>query len=817
MRNRIFLLLGIWVGVFAVGYFSVKESARVIDGKQEEKISVAMESLAATTKAAIDTEIILLGNRLADLVGIEAGLRQTTEQMGQFSPLSKAFDNSDFIGAFVLSKKGTGRGDLLWSAVPENSQSRVTQTLIENWNNQIPFSSIKNTRTYFNRVLDQSNRPLFTVTLELKLQRVNVQQNQESSEQVYAVGIISPQFFERLAASVKLSGDEFILVDQNGYALTFTETQYVGAKLDKHPIVNEVLKSRDASGSGKFLNLYGEEVVGAYTRFSESNIYLAVATKTSLFKTQLFPAFVSTLLYVIVVGLFLSALTFAFKSQGLGMNASDFKDSLTKLASGKTLDFPNGEKVEFAEHAHFFSPHVDADEKIIPNVEPAKLSEVDKQKVIDKMGVGLSDALSGPMSAILGHSQLARSKSLTEDVKEHFVIIERESRKAKELLDNLVRSAGGSELPKKRVEIQETLLACLAGYRSDISSKGIQLRKDLATTGTVLAQSSLLQAAFNEIIKNSIESMEATSEKDLSISSEISDKVIEVKVKDTGVGISPDKLGKVFDPFYSEKDNEKNLGMGLNTAMGIFKSFDGEIHIESKVGQGTEVTVSLPLQASSRMERVSHEELGEKTDVAIPAESFSEETKKVDLNNLEEEMTNPKINHTVSSELTNPSVSAKLMTELTDPKISESISAEITSPTIESALDPVPMGEEKDNTFEVMAISENTQPVADNPSLSESTEERLAGKAPISGSKAAELPTAPSIDEITFTGVLPEVEALTTEQTQIPTESAAVSEVNEEEKKSSAESLASEMMSELSEEEDEEKKDVPVRSPKVRY
>ena len=75
-----------------------------------------------------------------------------------------------------------------------------------------------------------------------------------------------------------------------------------------------------------------------------------------------------------------------------------------------------------------------------------------------------------------------------------------------------------------------------------------------------------------------------------------------IKVADTGIGIAPEALGKVFDRFYREDMSRGEIpgtGLGLPIAKGIAESHGGKIEVESEAGKGSTFTVFLPLAASS--------------------------------------------------------------------------------------------------------------------------------------------------------------------------------------------------------------------------
>jgi two-component system NtrC family sensor kinase len=70
---------------------------------------------------------------------------------------------------------------------------------------------------------------------------------------------------------------------------------------------------------------------------------------------------------------------------------------------------------------------------------------------------------------------------------------------------------------------------------------------------------------------------------------------VEVHIIDTGRGIPEQNLSKIFDPFFTTRAVGKGIGLGLSLAYGIIKKHDGEIMVESKVGQGTRFILRLPI------------------------------------------------------------------------------------------------------------------------------------------------------------------------------------------------------------------------------
>ncbi len=71
--------------------------------------------------------------------------------------------------------------------------------------------------------------------------------------------------------------------------------------------------------------------------------------------------------------------------------------------------------------------------------------------------------------------------------------------------------------------------------------------------------------------------------------------VVQVEVEDTGPGIPPEALSKIFDPFYSTKPPGEGTGLGLAICLRILESYGGRIFTESEKGKGTRFTILLPI------------------------------------------------------------------------------------------------------------------------------------------------------------------------------------------------------------------------------
>ena len=81
---------------------------------------------------------------------------------------------------------------------------------------------------------------------------------------------------------------------------------------------------------------------------------------------------------------------------------------------------------------------------------------------------------------------------------------------------------------------------------------------------------------------------------EITISTDYQNKEFKIVIEDNGKGIPPDKLARIFEPFYTTKSAGKGTGLGLSVCNRIIKKHSGEISAESVLGQGSKFVVTLP-------------------------------------------------------------------------------------------------------------------------------------------------------------------------------------------------------------------------------
>lgn len=112
---------------------------------------------------------------------------------------------------------------------------------------------------------------------------------------------------------------------------------------------------------------------------------------------------------------------------------------------------------------------------------------------------------------------------------------------------------------------------------------------------------SQMQQVILNLVLNAAEAMQGKRGGKLTVRTRLCDhgELVELRVADTGEGIPPENIGKIFDPFFTSKPEGKGVGLGLAVLYGIVRAHDGEVEVESHVNEGTVFTVTLPLTSSA--------------------------------------------------------------------------------------------------------------------------------------------------------------------------------------------------------------------------
>jgi PAS domain S-box-containing protein len=157
--------------------------------------------------------------------------------------------------------------------------------------------------------------------------------------------------------------------------------------------------------------------------------------------------------------------------------------------------------------------------------------------------------------------------------------------------------AKNSSQQMSRLDINDVVKDAVALVRHELDDRDVALRQELtAAPATVIADRTQLQQVLINLIMNSVDAMEGVSgrAREIVVRSNLSegDQII-LQVKDSGCGVDPGQIEKLFQPFFTTKS--KGLGMGLSISRSIIEAHDGSLTMSSDGGTGSTVHIALPL------------------------------------------------------------------------------------------------------------------------------------------------------------------------------------------------------------------------------
>jgi len=219
------------------------------------------------------------------------------------------------------------------------------------------------------------------------------------------------------------------------------------------------------------------------------------------------------------------------------------------------------------------------------------LRRSERLAALGKMAAGVAHELRNPLSSIKGLALVLQSKFSGEnhDRKTAAILVqevERLNRSISELLDY----ARPQSLQKVDVDLQKLLDKGVSLLCIDAEAAGVHMVTDFPEVFPMIqADEDKLNQVFLNLFLNGIQAMESGGT--LTVRTVKTDKSIKVIVSDTGSGIEPDNLGRVFDPYFTTKPEGTGLGMAMSAK--IVEEHGGVITIESEVNKGTSVIVEI--------------------------------------------------------------------------------------------------------------------------------------------------------------------------------------------------------------------------------
>ncbi len=231
-------------------------------------------------------------------------------------------------------------------------------------------------------------------------------------------------------------------------------------------------------------------------------------------------------------------------------------------------------------------------------LEEARLRRAESLASMTTMAASVAHEIKNPLGSISIYLQLmqkslnADSETCRSDLEEYLSVISEEVDRLNSIVVDYLFAVRPMDTHPALMDINTIIQDLITFVQYELQEAGITVeefpQKDLPLLNL---DEKLIKQALLNIIKNALAAMEFGGT--LTLSTYSKDNMVYIRIKDTGTGIPSDVVSKIFEPYFTTKEN--GSGLGLTVVYKVIKEHGGELRVFSKEGEGTTFTILLPI------------------------------------------------------------------------------------------------------------------------------------------------------------------------------------------------------------------------------
>ena len=237
----------------------------------------------------------------------------------------------------------------------------------------------------------------------------------------------------------------------------------------------------------------------------------------------------------------------------------------------------------------FFDPAVEREVR-----REKAVMQTEKQASIDELSSTIAHEIRNPIAAAKSLvQQMGEDPTSVENVAYANVALE-ELDRVERSISHLLKYAKEEDYTFAPVNLAGVVDSALTAMRAKLEAAKVSVVRNYIAGPTVVADGEKLRQVFANVLDNAIDALAGVAEgRRIDLYIENGGRKATVRVRDNGCGIPPDKVERVFNPFFTTK--EKGTGLGMAISKKIVEAHEGTIDVVSQVGRGTDLVVTLPL------------------------------------------------------------------------------------------------------------------------------------------------------------------------------------------------------------------------------
>lgn len=238
----------------------------------------------------------------------------------------------------------------------------------------------------------------------------------------------------------------------------------------------------------------------------------------------------------------------------------------------------------------------------------AQLAQAQKMEALGMLAGGIAHDFNNILTAIIGYAELISLEAIPGSMTERNVReLLKAGHRAKDLVKQILAFSRRSEQERKPIRLDSTIKEALKLLRASLPST-IDIRQEIDQGGLVKADPTQIHQVLMNLCTNASQAMAekggvlSVRWKPVDVSGTMTCRqtdlppgpYMRLSVEDTGHGMSPEVVGRIFDPYFTTKEVGKGTGLGLAVVQGIVKGHGGAVTVISEVGKGSTFEVYLP-------------------------------------------------------------------------------------------------------------------------------------------------------------------------------------------------------------------------------
>ncbi|WP_309067431.1 PAS domain-containing sensor histidine kinase [Microbacterium sp.] len=231
---------------------------------------------------------------------------------------------------------------------------------------------------------------------------------------------------------------------------------------------------------------------------------------------------------------------------------------------------------------------------------------IESERVRQRIAAVVSHELRNPLTAVIGHAELGvEDPGLPDAARRKFDTIRRAGERMERLLDQVLRAPAQptADHEPARAELRSILESSIESFQPAAAARGLRLELDAPERVPLAGDGFRLRQVVDNLISNAIKY--TPREGTVRVSCDIEQEEVAVTVADTGIGIAPEDVGRVFEPYFraqTARESEiQGTGLGMAIAREIVVAHAGSLDLASEPGVGTTVTLRLPLATAGAL------------------------------------------------------------------------------------------------------------------------------------------------------------------------------------------------------------------------